>query len=65
MLYEIVDIYKGFLLLGFIIYSLEFYPKVPRSKSALFQGVILFIIAMNFADFFLFVGEKTTESATL
>jgi hypothetical protein len=61
ILAEVANVYKGLLVLGFIMYSLEFYPKHDPGKAALSQGILLFIIAMNFADFFLFVGEKTSE----
>ena len=60
---EIVNLYKSALLLGFIICTLEFAPKVSRRKTAIFNGILLFNIAMNLSDFFLLVGEKQGQSS--
>ena len=65
VLSEAANVYKGFLIFGLVVYSLEFYPKVVPGRQALSQGILLFIISMNFADFFLFVGEKTSENGVI
>ena len=63
VLSETLNVYKGGLITGFVIYTLEFDPKLAKTKSGIYKGILLFILAMNFADFFLFVGEKTSESS--
>ena len=59
----ISNIYRGALTCGFIIYSLEFAPRVPKRKSPIFSGICLFMISMQISDFFLFVFDKQGQSA--
>jgi len=56
----LTDLYRGVLTCGLIIYTLEFAPKIKH--KATFNILILFLIAMQWAEFFLFIGDKRDKS---
>ena len=56
----LTDLYRGVLTCGLIIYTLEFAPKIKY--KATFNILILLLIAMQWAEFFLFIGDKKDKS---
>ena len=56
----LTDLYRGVLTCGLIIYTLEFAPKIKYKST--FNILILLLIAMQWAEFFLFIGDKKDKS---
>ena len=56
----LTDLYRGVLTCGLIIYTLEFAPKIKY--KATFNILILLLIVMQWAEFFLFIGDKRDKS---
>jgi len=54
----IFAIYRSFLTCGFIVYTLEFAPKIKQAKKSAFQGALFALVATQISDFFLFLSEK-------
>jgi|LauGreDrversion4_2_1035121.scaffolds.fasta_scaffold17998_3 hypothetical protein len=62
ILHHSVAAYRSLLTCGFIVYTLEFAPRVDEAdRGPYFAGVIV-LIATQVSDFFLFVSEKSTVS---
>jgi hypothetical protein len=45
-----------------VVYSLEFAPKVSASNKTSFNIAVLLLIAMQWSEFFLFIGDKKDKS---
>jgi hypothetical protein len=54
----IFDIYLSILICGFIVYSLEFAPKISKGYGAQHSAAIFAIIATQTSEFFLFISKK-------
>ena len=59
---HIVAIYRNLLTCGFIVYTLEFAPRVDAGNRGGYSAAILVLIATQISDFFLFVSEKSAIS---
>ena len=57
-----INIYRGCLTCGFIVYSLEFAPIVSAKYRSQFNAACSFVIAMQISDFFLFVFDKQGQT---
>ena len=58
----LTDLYRGVLTCGFVIYTLEFAPKIKYKST--FNITILLLIVMQWAEFFLFIGDKRDKSGS-
>ena len=59
---HIVAIYRNLLTCGFIVYTLEFAPRVDAAYRAGYTAALLVLVATQVSDFFLFVSEKSQIS---
>ena len=62
ILHHITAIYRNLITCGFIVYTLEFAPRVDASNRGAYQASLIVLIATQISDFFLFVSEKSTIS---
>lgn len=58
----VFHVYRAVLLLGFIMYSLDFAPKVSHAHTYGFKAILLFAVSMNLADFFFHTGDSVSQN---
>ena len=56
ILHHTFAIYRGILTCGFIVYTLEFAPRVDEVSRGSYEAALIVLFATQISDFFLFVS---------